>query len=505
MSAIATHLWSSTIVLLMALIAARLLPLTARTRHALLLSGLAKFAVPSVVFNAPLRALGIDLANLGKRSPGVMNIEWLGGPEPLRRFSPAPSSDWPDTLLVGWVISAMLLAAAWAIARQRLISSALRARSTASPRERAALTAARHGLELRASVDVIRSTISEAPAVVRIIRPLIVLPDGGCDALDDAELESLLRHECAHVARRDNLVGIFESAIVSAFWFHPLVWVAQRAIATAREEACDEVAASTTPSIDTYVSALSKICRSALAPRLAGVSCMASAHLKERLKHLMGYETLRARALSHRLVVALAATAVLSVTIGSGVRAATAPAETPYGCGVSVRPGQIDGTLEFAARVSDGRTGAVVMTPNVTFKRGSGAKLHGEVEGREVWLDISDVGAEVVVRMRVAENGVQVQETTHSAVPSADRPRNDSRRTYSGDPMTLDLKDAEIKDVLTKFAKMTGLDIRYQPDLQGSVTLSVRDIPWDQAFDLVLAQNDLTYELNGKVVVIRKR
>ena len=84
MSEVLTHLWSSTLVLLIALIAARLLPLTARTRYAVLLSGLAKFAIPSVAIRAPLAALGLDLTNIGRRSTGLASIEWLGGPATIR-------------------------------------------------------------------------------------------------------------------------------------------------------------------------------------------------------------------------------------------------------------------------------------------------------------------------------------------------------------------------------------------------------------------------------------
>src|SRR5439155_1748788 len=196
------------------------------------------------------------------------------------------------------------------------------------------------------------------------------------------ELESLLRHECAHVARRDTLLGLIESAIVAAFWFHPLVWIAQRAIATAREEACDETAAATGEGIETYVSALSKTCSAVLAPRLAGVSCMASAHLKERLHHIMRYETLRTRALSHRFVVALAAIVVLTVTIGSGVRAASVSdaKETPYTLSFVLRPGDVAGTLEFTGRVFDSKSGVVLTLPNAIFKRGSSASVHSAAE-----------------------------------------------------------------------------------------------------------------------------
>ncbi|HVS33667.1 MAG TPA: M56 family metallopeptidase [Thermoanaerobaculia bacterium] len=499
MSAVATHLWTSTFVLLAALLLARFLPLTARTRHALLLCGLVKFAIPSDVIASPLRALGVD-----RPAAAAVAVEWLAAPATVRTLSPRPSSVWPDALAVGWIVSAIALAAAWAIARRRLVTSLLRGAAPASPREHAALAAARRHLELHTSVDILRSTISEAPAVVRIIRPVVVLPDGGCDTLDDDELESLLRHECAHVARRDNLLGLFESAIVAAFWFHPLVWIAQRAIATTREEACDEVAAVSPDAVDTYVSALSKICSAVLTARLAGVSCMASAHLKERLNHIMKLETLRSRALSHGLVVSVAAIAVAAVTILGAVDAAALSdsKEPPYTLAFTARPGDVAGTIEFAGRVFDSATGIVLTRPHTIFKRGSSARVAAIAQDQEVIVDVREAGDRVTAVMRIAENAVPVQESTYTAALQPDGPRNTSGRRYTGMPMTLQLKDAELKNVLDTFSQLTGLKIVYADTWKGRVDVDVKNMPWDEALDVILRQNGLTWELEGDTLKV---
>ena len=502
MNGVFTHLWSSTLVLLVALLAARFLPLTARTRYTLLLTGLLKLAIPFAAINALFRAIGIDLANLGPRSAGVVSIDWIGGPLTLRSLPPPETSRWAMVMAIAWIVPALALAITWVIARRRLLASALEARCAASSREHSALTAARLRLGLQVSVDLTRSRICEAPAVVRIIRPLVILPDGGCDVLDDAELESLLRHECAHVARRDNLFGLAESAIVAAFWFHPLVWIAQRALSAAREEACDETAASTPDALDTYVSALTKICRAVIAPRLTGVSCMASAHLKERMNHLMRYEFLRTRALSHRLVVLFTAAIVVAVTIGSGLRAAPSSdsKNTPFKLAFVVRPGEQPDTLVFKGRVTEVSTDQLLAQPNVTFKKGSTASIRTVAEDREIQIDLRDTGGTISAVMRVSENGVRQQESTYFAVPQTDRPR-DTR--YTGALISLDLKDAEIKNVLDTFGKLTGLKVQYSPTLQGKVTLKVKDMPWDEAFDIILRQNSLTYQLTGDVIIIK--
>ena len=53
-------------------------------------------------------------------------------------------------------------------------------------------------------------------AIVLNAATLIVSP------LDDDELESLLAHECPHVARRDNFIALIEALLRAVFWFNPL-------------------------------------------------------------------------------------------------------------------------------------------------------------------------------------------------------------------------------------------------------------------------------------------
>ena len=417
MSEIVTHLWSSTLVLAVALALSHALPVTARTRYALLFCGLLKFAIPFAAINLLCRSLGFDLTNLTARSAGSIAVQWLGGTPAVAVFSPHPASRWPEALMIAWLVPSVLLAVFWAIARRRMVSSALHENSAASPREINALTAARRRLGLRTSVEVRRSAVCEAPAVVRIIRPVVILPDGGCDALDDDELESVLRHECAHVARRDNLLSLCESAVMAGFWFHPLIWVAHRAIITAREEACDESAASSGGSIETYVLALSKICGAVLAPRLSGVSCMASAHLKERLEYLMKFDVIRNRALSHNFVLAFAAVIVVAVTVGSGLRAASSPepANTPYVLHYYIRAGELPDTFDFHGRVVEVATDRLLMQPNVTFKRGAGATIDTVAQDRDIRIELRDTGTRITAMLRVSQNGTQLQETSYVA------------------------------------------------------------------------------------------
>jgi type IV pilus assembly protein PilQ len=75
-------------------------------------------------------------------------------------------------------------------------------------------------------------------------------------------------------------------------------------------------------------------------------------------------------------------------------------------------------------------------------------------------------------------------------------------RQYTGDPITLNLKDADIKDTLLRFSELTQLNIVLDPDVRGTVTISLQDIPWDQALELILRINQLGYVIEGNVMRI---
>ena len=79
------------------------------------------------------------------------------------------------------------------------------------------------------------------PVTVGIIRPRILLPTAWTE-WPDATRDAVIAHERAHVNRRDSLVALLARLNTCVFWFHPLAWWLERAVADAAEHACDEVA-----------------------------------------------------------------------------------------------------------------------------------------------------------------------------------------------------------------------------------------------------------------------
>jgi type IV pilus assembly protein PilQ len=107
----------------------------------------------------------------------------------------------------------------------------------------------------------------------------------------------------------------------------------------------------------------------------------------------------------------------------------------------------------------------------------------------------------------VFSDAAQVNQPAQSAVSTAQnlsgsRTLSSQARVFNGEPVSLNLKDADIKDVLRTFAELTGLNIAVDPGVSGAVTVDFVDVPWDQALDLILRQNSLTFVLEGNVMRI---
>lgn len=75
-------------------------------------------------------------------------------------------------------------------------------------------------------------------------------------------------------------------------------------------------------------------------------------------------------------------------------------------------------------------------------------------------------------------------------------------KVYTGKRITLDFKDADIANILRLFAEVSDLNIIASGDVKGTVTIRLVDVPWDQAFDIILEANNLGAERIGNVVRI---
>jgi type IV pilus assembly protein PilQ len=77
-----------------------------------------------------------------------------------------------------------------------------------------------------------------------------------------------------------------------------------------------------------------------------------------------------------------------------------------------------------------------------------------------------------------------------------------ARPRYTGEPISVNLKDVDLKDFFRLIHEISGLNIVLDPNVKGTLTLVLDDVPWDQALDLVLANNGLDRKLEGNVLRI---
>jgi type IV pilus secretin PilQ/predicted competence protein len=73
---------------------------------------------------------------------------------------------------------------------------------------------------------------------------------------------------------------------------------------------------------------------------------------------------------------------------------------------------------------------------------------------------------------------------------------------YTGEPISVNLKDVDLRDFFRLIHEISGLNVVVDPNVKGTLTIVLDDVPWDQALDIVLKNNDLDKQLEGNVLRI---
>lgn len=75
-------------------------------------------------------------------------------------------------------------------------------------------------------------------------------------------------------------------------------------------------------------------------------------------------------------------------------------------------------------------------------------------------------------------------------------------QSYTGKKISLDFQDIEVRRVLQLLADFTGINMVASDTVQGNITLRLKDVPWDQALDIILKSKNLDKRRNGNVIWI---
>ncbi|MCL7939612.1 type IV pilus secretin PilQ [Halomonas sp. ATCH28] len=184
-------------------------------------------------------------------------------------------------------------------------------------------------------------------------------------------------------------------------------------------------------------------------------------------------------------------------------------------------------------RRGDGGAGRLVVTFDRTgvdarVRESGRNRIVAELRGVELpasldqVYDVSDFGTPLErVTPRVGRDGVTLdiegsggfamvstqsgRQLTIEAQPVTQAEREERTREqfpYTGERITLNFQDIEVRSVLAIIADFTGLNLVASDSVTGRVTLNLQDVPWDQALDLVLKSHGLASRQEGNVIVV---
>jgi len=154
----------------------------------------------------------------------------------------ASQLDLCSVLTIVWLCGAFALAGALVI--RRIVYTVVLWRACIPADEMAISLVAElsRRLGIRRRVRVLVTAKPFGPAVCGLWRPKLLLPQNLVSACRAGDLERIIAHELIHVRRGDEVVGTLQLVAQVLWWFHPLVWWANREMCREREHCCDEEA-----------------------------------------------------------------------------------------------------------------------------------------------------------------------------------------------------------------------------------------------------------------------
>lgn len=101
-----------------------------------------------------------------------------------------------------------------------------------------------------------------------------------------------------------------------------------------------------------------------------------------------------------------------------------------------------------------------------------------------------------------SQSGDQLTVEVQPVSEAPQQARVDQGEDYTGERLSLNFQDIEVRAVLATLADFTGLNLVASDSVSGRVTLNLNDVPWDQALDLILQSQGLSSREKGNVIVV---
>ncbi|HWE28660.1 MAG TPA: type IV pilus secretin PilQ, partial [Polyangia bacterium] len=101
---------------------------------------------------------------------------------------------------------------------------------------------------------------------------------------------------------------------------------------------------------------------------------------------------------------------------------------------------------------------------------------------------------------KVAAYGVELPLQVATVTPAVPQRNGRQRKTFSGRRIDLDFKDADIHNILKLIADVAQVNVVAAEDVKGTITIRLRDVPWDQALDIILRAKGLGMQREGNLI-----
>jgi type IV pilus assembly protein PilQ len=182
----------------------------------------------------------------------------------------------------------------------------------------------------------------------------------------------------------------------------------------------------------------------------------------------------------------------------------------------NVRPAMVNAPAASSSAPANGKTASgstdyVFVEPTYSSKANATDAAQPEARAQEAAAKFADKTAPEI--LPVSMNAAQSAQNAGSGItpavnlaaeqkaqagqqPAAAGPK------YTGEPISVNLKDVDLKDFFRLIHEISGLNVVLDPNVHGTLTVVLDDVPWDQALDIVLKNNDLARELEGNVLRI---
>jgi beta-lactamase regulating signal transducer with metallopeptidase domain len=247
-------------------------------------------------------------------------------PGGFRADSSASATSWPAWILGVW-LAGVLTVVSWIVYQQvRLELVRRRAQRIVGGRFARMVDDIAWELGIDREVLLLAGDDDAMPMTWGVLRPVLLLP-GTAFVWSPDRLAMVLRHELAHVARRDAASQWIAELACALHWYNPLVWIAAARMRVEREHACDDLVLESGSRASEYATELLDIARTLMARRglhRAAIAMARRSQLKQRLAAVLDEGRPRSRPTGGVFAVALLSATGIVVPL-----AALQPAPTP--------------------------------------------------------------------------------------------------------------------------------------------------------------------------------